>query len=242
MTTYDVLGSEITTPVEIREARSWFSTFAVPYRAARDLISYSGLEPAPLPAGRALASLGFVRYVDGDLGPYHEFVVALIVRKPGSTDRKDTGAFIHQLPVNQPFTCAAGRGIWGFPKFVTDIEIDEGVRRDTATLMVDGALAVRLSIAPGVPTRVPDTNLDAYSGADGTLRCTPWRLDGEGSRGRPGGVRVELGTGLIADELRVLGFPRRALMSGTMRRVRMTFGDAEVVDLGAPAPTGAVAS
>lgn len=242
MTTYDVLGSEITTPVEIREARSWFSTFAVPYRAARDLISYSGLEPAPLPAGRALASLGFVRYVDGDLGPYHEFVVALIVRKPGSTDRKDTGAFIHQLPVNQPFTCAAGRGIWGFPKFVTDIEIDEGARRDTATLMVDGAFSVHLSIAHGVPTRVPDTNLDAYSCADGTLRCTPWRLDGEGSRGRPGGVRVELGTGLIADELRVLGFPRRALMSGTMRRVRMTFGDAEVVDLGATMPTGAVAS
>ncbi|MFM7059875.1 MAG: acetoacetate decarboxylase family protein [Actinomycetes bacterium] len=236
MSTYDVLGSTVTTPVEIREARSWFSTFAVPFRAARDLIAYSGLEPAPLPGGRALASLGFVRYVDGDLGPYHEFVVALIVRRPGGTDRRDTGAFIHQLPVNQPFTCAAGRGIWGFPKFVTDIGIDEGVRRDTATLIVDGALAVRLSIAHGVPTRVPNTNLDAYSWSDGVLRCTPWRLDGEGSRSRPGGVRVELGTGLIADELRVLGFPRRAIMSGTMRRVRMTFGDAHVVDLGAPGP------
>lgn len=234
MSTYDVLGSTITTPVEIREARSWFSTFAVPFRAARDLIAYSGLEPAPLPAGRALVSLGFVRYVDGDLGPYHEFVVAVIVRPPGSTDRKDTGAFIHQLPVNQPFTCAAGRDIWGFPKFVTDIDIDEGVRRDTATLLVDGALAVRLSIAHGVRTRVPDTNLDAYSWSDGTLRCTPWRLDGEGARGRPGGARVELGSGLIADELRVLGFPRRALMAGTMRRVRMTFGDARIVDPAAP--------
>jgi hypothetical protein len=31
-------------------------------------------------------------------------------------------------------------------------------------------------------------------------------------------------------------------MSGTMRRVRMTFGDAEVVDLGTTMPTGAVAS
>ncbi len=241
MTTYDVLGSTITTPVEIREARSWFSTFAVPYRAARDLIAYSGLEPAPLPGGRTLASLGFVRYIDGDLGPYHEFVVALIVRRPGGADRKDTGAFIHQLPVNQPFTCAAGRDIWGFPKFVTDIDIDEGVRRDTATLVIDGASAVRLSIAHGVPTRMPDTNLDAYSWADGTLRCTPWRLDGEGSRGRPGGARVELGTGLIADELRVLGFPRRAIMSGTMRRVRMTFGDARVVDPGViPTPGVAV--
>ncbi|MFM7271658.1 MAG: acetoacetate decarboxylase family protein [Actinomycetes bacterium] len=239
MTTYDVAGHEVRTPVEIREARTWFSTFAVPYTAARDLIAYSGLEPAPLPGRRALASLGFVRYIDGDLGPYHEFVVALIVRRPGSDDRRDTGAFIHQLPVNQPFTCAAGRGIWGFPKFVTEIDIDEGRRRDVGTLHVDGALAVRLSIARGVPTRVPDTSLDAYSFADGVLRCTPWRLDGSGSRGRPGGVRVELGTGVIAGELRSLGFPRHALMGGSMRHVRMTFGDATVVEPGAPAAAGA---
>lgn len=236
MTTYDVLGHEVSTPVEIREARSWFATFSVPCTAARDLIAYSGLEPAPMPGRRALASLGFVRYLDGDLGPYHEFVVALIVRAPGSTDRRDTGAFIHQLPVNQPFTCAAGRGIWGFPKFVTPITIDEGRHRDVGTLEVDGALAVRLSIAHGVPTRVPDTNLDAYSWDDGVLRCTPWRLDGQGSRGRPGGVRVDLGSGPIAGELRSLGFPRHALMSGSMRRVRMTFGDARVVVPGAPEP------
>ncbi|CAB4790362.1 unannotated protein [freshwater metagenome] len=235
MATYEVLGSQVSTPVEIRDARSWFSTFAVPLESARDLISYSGLEPSPMMGKRALVSLGFVRYVDGDLGPYHEVVVAVIVSAPGNAAEKkksgETGAFIHQLPVNQPFTCAAGRDIWGFPKFVTDIEIDEGVHRDTGTLKIDGELALRISIAHGVPTRLPDTSLAAYSCGDGVLRRTEWRLDGEGSRGRPGGVKIELGNNAFADELRVLGFPRRALMSGSMRRVRMTFGDAEIVDL-----------
>ncbi len=243
MATYEVLGSQVSTPVEIRDARSWFSTFAVPLESARDLISYSGLEPSPMMGKRALVSLGFVRYVDGDLGPYHEVVVAVIVSAhgnaagisagtvPGKKKSGETGAFIHQLPVNQPFTCAAGRDIWGFPKFVTDIEIDEGVHRDTGTLKINGELALRISIAHGVPTRLPDTSLAAYSCGDGVLRRTEWRLDGEGSRGRPGGVKIELGNNAFADELRVLGFPRRALMSGSMRRVRMTFGDAEIVDL-----------
>jgi len=237
MATYEVLGSQVSTPVEIRDARSWFSTFAVPLDSARDLISYSGLEPSPIMGKRALVSLGFVRYVDGDLGPYHEVVVAVIVSAPGSKKSGETGAFIHQLPVNQPFTCAAGRGIWGFPKFVTDIEIDEGLHRDTGTLKIDGELALKISIGHGVPTRLPDTSLAAYSCGDGVLRRTEWRLDGEGSRGRLGGVKIELGDNAFADELRILGFPRRALMSGSMRRVRMTFGDAEVVDLEPPSTT-----
>ncbi len=234
MATYQILGSQVSTPVQIRDARSWFSTFAVPYANARDLISYSGLEPSPMLGKRALVSLGFVRYVDGDLGPYHEVVVAVIVKAPASEKNGETGAFIHQLPVNQPFTCSAGRDIWGFPKFVTDIQIDEGVRRDTGTLSIDGEETLKISIAHGVPTRLPDTSLAAYSCADGILRRTEWRLDGEGSRGRPGGVKIELGNNAFADELRVLGFPRRALMSGSMRRVRMTFGDAEIVDLSGP--------
>jgi hypothetical protein len=49
---------------------------------------------------------------------------------------------------------------------------------------------------------------------------------------RPGGARVELGDHLIADELRALGFPRRALMSGSIPDVRMEFAAAEVVTPG----------
>ena len=30
--------------------------------------------------------------------------------------------YIHRLPVDQSFTCAAGRGIWGFPKTVERID------------------------------------------------------------------------------------------------------------------------
>jgi hypothetical protein len=61
------------------------------------------------------------------------------------------------------------------------------------------------------------------------LYRTRWSLSGSGSRGRPGGAWVDLGDHPIAQELRGLGFPRRALMSGSLTNVRMEFAAAEVV-------------
>lgn len=225
---YRVDGREVTIPVRVRDARSWFATFLVPRRSARSLIAYSGLEPAPTAPSRALVSLAFVRYVDGDLDPYHEIAVAVLVRPPDARGRRDVGAFIHRLPVDQPFTCSAGREIWGFPKFVADIAIVED-HAARATLRVDDVEVLRMSVARGLPMPTRDVALAAYSWRDGVRRRTTWTLEGEGSRGRPGGVRIVLGPPgchPIADELRALGFPRRALMSGSMRRVRMSFDDA----------------
>jgi len=132
---YTIQGQQVTIPVEVRDASAHMASFFVPAAAAQDLIAYSDLEVAePLP-GRAVCTIAFMRYVDSDLGPYHEVAVAFLVRhkgmEPASTFTKSAevargflGAFIHQLPVNQEFTLEAGRDIWGFPKFLADIDLD----------------------------------------------------------------------------------------------------------------------
>ncbi len=62
------------------------------------------------------------RYIDGDLGKYHEFGTCVMVNPPGSNASGlralgDAAAFIHHLPVDQSFTLEAGRTIWGgFPQ------------------------------------------------------------------------------------------------------------------------------
>lgn len=235
MTEYTIQGRTVTIPVRIRRARSWFATFAVPFDATRALIAYSGLVPASPWPGRALCSLAFVDYLDGDLDPYHEFAVAILVAEPGGSGRKPAGAFIHQLPVDQSFTCEAGRTMWGFPKFIADIDITTPAPLGRAAgsgrvvLAHDGEWVLSMSIAGGLPLPARDTTLDAFSAADGVLRRTRWRLDGDGSRLRPGGARVELGDHPIATELRTLGFPRRAMMSGSIPDVRMEFAAAEAV-------------
>lgn len=229
-TAYVIQGRTVSIPVEIRRARSWFATFAVPYAAARNLIAYSGLVPASSLPGRAFCSLAFVDYADGDLDPYHEFAVAILVGEPGRAGRKPAGAFIHQLPVDQRFTCEAGREMWGFPKFLADIDIRPGARgAGQCTLQHDGARVLTLRVGAGLPVPSRGTELDAFSHRDDVLRRTRWSLHADGSRVRPGGARLELGDHPIAKELRSLGLPRRALMSGSLHDVRMEFAAAETV-------------
>ena len=227
---YTIQGRTVSIPVEIRRARSWFANFAVPYEAARNLVVYSGLEPAmPLP-GRAFCSLAFVDYDDGDLDPYHELAVAILVTEPGTSGRKPAGALIHQLPVDQSFTCEAGREMWGFPKFIADIDIRAGARGAGAcTLVHDGERVLTLQVGRSIPIPSRGTALDAFSYRDDVLRRTRWSLHADSSRMRFGGARLELGDHPIARELRTLGLPRRALMSGSLHDVRMEFAAAETV-------------
>ncbi len=221
-------------PVEVRDASASMASFLVPAAAAQDLVASSGLDVAePLP-GRAVCSLAFMRYLDGDLGPYHEFAVAFLVRhrgmEPASAVTKSAevargfiGAFVHQLPVNQEFTLEAGRGIWGFPKFLAEIDIDLTGPVARCELRDDGEHVLSLSIRRGMALPARGSNVDAYSHTDGVLRRTAWSMQPTGVRGRPGGAALTLGDHPIAKELRSLGLPRRATFSSTIDHVRMQF-------------------
>ncbi|PXX64025.1 acetoacetate decarboxylase [Nocardia tenerifensis] len=230
-------------PVRIRLAHAFMASYLVPVDAAQRLIDYSGLRVLRLPGGRAMCSLVFVEYVDGDLGPYNEFGVAFMVRQHTAdpsvrfgdlralaTSR--AGVLIHRLPVDGDFTLAAGRGIWGFPKELADFSVrhDGGVRH--GALRQDGALIADLTVRQGIPTpqrRNTASSFDAYSHIDGVTRCTPWRMEPSGVRARLGGATLTLGDHPIAEELRSLRLPRRAVMTSTIDRLAMTFEDAVAV-------------
>ncbi len=240
MTSFAVQGDEVTIPVEVRDAGAATAMFHVGAVAAQDLIAYSGLRVAEPLHGRAMCSLAFLAYVDGDLGPYHELAVAFLVRVPGAGSTSTIGklrematgkigAFIHQLPVNQAFTLEAGRSIWGFPKFLADIDLDLSAATKRCTLRADGELVLGLEIRPGVPIPARGPSLDAYSFSDGVLRRTAWSLEPKGVRGRPGGATLTLGDHPIAKELHTLGLPKRALATNTIEHVRMAFEAPEVV-------------
>ncbi|AXB48447.1 acetoacetate decarboxylase [Amycolatopsis albispora] len=223
-----ILGQHVTMPVRIRDATAAAATFAVRAGPAREVVRYAGVDLAEPRQGRALCSLVFVRYVDGDLGPYHEFGVAFLIRSPTG---RGVGAFIHWLPVNQAFTLEAGRSIWGFPKEMADIELGLSGRTRSCAVRVGGRFAVGFLVRPGipVPSGAAATSIDAYTCLDGALRRTPWELRASAVRARAGGAEVRLGDHPIADELRRIGLPGRALFTSVIGRMRMSFGDAEVV-------------
>jgi hypothetical protein len=247
---YEVLGRTVGLPVEVRRAAQWGVQYLVPTAAAQRIVDPTGLEvTGPLP-GRALMALAVCRYDDTDLDAYHEVAVSFVVRRHdaprgASTTQRlrefgagDIGAYIHRLPVDQEFTCAAGRDLWGYPKWITTIDIDEpapGSRRGTGTtvrVVDDGAHVLTLTMAAGGPIRLPAQAPPSYSFRDGVLRRTPWETSSEGVTGRFGGATLVLGDHPVADELRSCGLPKRALFSSHAARMRASFGAAEVVTVG----------
>jgi hypothetical protein len=245
MARHIVQGREITTPVEVRDAIVCSATYLVRADAARAVIAYSGMDVTEACPGKAVCTLAFVRYNDSDLDAYHEFAVAFMVRPPeggrpprrgplsGPRDlrRVGTGAFIHWLPVDQGLTLEAGRAIWGFPKELADIELRLGSPYKRCILRKDRRLVLDLLIRPGVPAPAVGVaaSIDAYSHLDGVTRRTRWTMRPSGVRARPGGALIRLGNHPIAKELSELGLPKSAVVTGSIRHVRMSFGDAEEI-------------
>lgn len=238
---YLVDDQTVTLPVEIRSARCFVAGYTCDAQVAAQQIAQRGgtaLAPLTLRPGRALVMLVFVEYLDGDLGPYHEFGVCFLVRDPAAPSssplatiaslvRGDAHALIHHLPVDGEFTLAAGRTIWGFPKTMASFAVDHDSAAKHGTVATpDGELIADLTIARGIP--MPDTSssavLQSYSQLDGITRRTPWRLGSTtGVRTRLGGARLQLGTGPIADDLRALKLSRRALTTSSVADLTMTF-------------------
>ena len=247
MEKFTIQGRDVTLPVEIRVARSWAATFTVDAEAAQALIAPTGLEVARMRPGKAIASLAAVRYEDGDLDRYNEVAVAFVVRRhdaPEATPgrkamelvRNETGVYIHHLPVDQAFTLEAGRTIWGYPKFLARIDIDERPKATRITLRHDDALVLNLTIRHGIKVWFGVPNLPTYTFMDGVLRRTAWETFPEGTRARIGGATLELGSHPVADELRSLGLPHRAVMTTMVPNVRARFGAAEIVTPAAAVP------
>lgn len=242
---YEIMGRQVTLPVEIRRATAFTAGFAVSYDKAAQLISPSGLKPLALPGipgmeKKTICMLVLVDYIDGDLGPYNEFGVCFMVRDHRANhassalmDAKGmiTGeacALIHQLPVDGEFTRQAGRGIWGYPKIMADFEADHASETKRATVRADDKLILQLNVHKGiaVPDQKASAELTSYSCLDGVTRFTPWRMQARDTRVRIGGADLILGTHPIAEELKFLGLPRRALMTTSVGNFGMSFGRA----------------
>lgn len=221
----EVLGQQVILPVEVRTARAAAATFLVGHDAARSLTEGTGLEPKRLPGGRAMCILAVVQYVDNDLGPYNEVALSLAV---GATADAPAGAYIHQLPVDGEFTCAAGRGIWGFPKWLADFDLTIDDRRAHCRLSDDGGLILDLTIAARViPLPSKPMEMSAYARIDGVTRRTPFTNRATAVRGGPLGTKLVVGDRHpMALELRGLGLPKRAIFSSVIGNMAATFGAA----------------
>ncbi len=158
--TYTILDRQITLPNVVRDATAAVAFYLVSASAAQKLIAESGLKVAHILPGKTVCTIGTINYKDSDLDGYHELALTFFVHEPNSRPlplisawlgmaRGNLSAYVHWLPVNGELTCEAGRKIWGFPKFVTQIDIETEGEVERSTLTVDGQLVLTQTVKMG---------------------------------------------------------------------------------------------
>ena len=108
-----------------------------------------------------------------------------------------------------------------------------GIRRrvivifDPCELVYDGKHALTLSVPRGGDKKMSGSELKTWSYIQGVPHVTRAVQGVEGFGMKFGGAELTLGTGPIADHLRSLGLPKKALMCTWMEKFHASFGPAE---------------
>jgi hypothetical protein len=226
-TTYEIAGRTVTMPCMVRDASAGTAMFDVDIAAARALVPdpFAPVESAP---GRCQLAIAVIDYRDNDLGDYYEVGITFFVR-PTDARADDVGTFITHLPVDQTFTCQAGRTIWGFPKSVEDIGFDYSPASVTCTLRMDGQLVLRLTLPRAGEDEMPPLPMVTYTVIDGVPHRTAFTQGGGGSQVLvgPEGITLELGDHPLARDLAGLGLPAPAQMSTWTEKMQARFDSPE---------------
>ncbi|WP_019634791.1 acetoacetate decarboxylase family protein [Actinomadura atramentaria] len=218
--TYDVLGTAVTLPVRVRDASAATVFYDVAADAARRLAppGFAVTETAP---GRTQFVLALIDYRDNDLGDYREIGTILFVRpENGGPD----GTFITHLPVDREFTCVAGNRIWGYPKTVERIDVEQTPTTSRWTLTMDGVRALDIAVPRGGDGELPPTPMASYTLRDGRPHATSFTQGGTGvGFGDGSGVALSLGDHPLAAELASLGLPKRPASTMWIENMRGSF-------------------
>jgi hypothetical protein len=180
------------------------------------------LAPLEIVPGIGLVSVIFFRYDVCDIDFYTEAAVGVAV-KPARhgrlgafdlvTDLKNDHlhSYVFSLPVNTEIAQVRGHDGYGFPKWVTELDVDINAERSTARVAND---AGGVDVAFFAPTpaqahfRSGDrvSSLTSYTqgpnGWQSTLNQT--NLLVAGTSLRPRGVELKLGEGRMSDDIRAL--------------------------------------
>lgn len=180
------------------------------------------LAPLEVAPGLGLMSVIFFRYDVCDIDFYTEAAVGVAVRparhgKLGFVDlvaalkNDQLDSYVLSLPVNTDIAQVRGHDGYGFPKWVTELDVDIDNRRTTARVANDtGETDVAFSAPTPSQTRYPSgervSSLTSYTSINGAWHSTLSQTNAlsAGSTAFPRDIDLQLGQGRMADDLRSL--------------------------------------
>ena len=244
---YAIDGKKIEFPVRVRESRMLMNAFLVDAGIARQMLAGTGIQVVDLWPGKAILQLIGVDYRENDLGDYNEGAINFVVTAPGEPKpfpilgavagvaRGTLSNFVYRMPVDQEFTTHAGRFIWGFPKWVTRIDIDFDQERAHCSVIDEGELVYSIQAKTGGSAEQKESLSASIAVRGRQAWKTLGTRSGKGVTFRLGGAEPTIGESHpLSTQLRLLGLPKRPLFSVSVARLEMSFGTPEGVDIGNP--------
>lgn len=222
-TTHETSEGPVNLPILYYDTSYVFAFFLVSAQAAAAQLGDADLRPAMSWRGKTLVVLANYHYRNSTVGPYAEvgLAVPVVPRNARSGNRwlqawcdpdrvrRDLGYHILHLPVTTEAANAAGRELWGLPKFVTDIDVHHRGRMIDVRVAdpdsPDPIMTLQGRACMGVPA--PQFPVMLYSRHERELLRTTVTGRGPSTLRLGGNVRVRLGAGdhPMVQTMRALG-------------------------------------
>lgn len=171
-------AGEVALPIMYFDSSHLMALFRVDYEKARAIVADPALEPLRFAHNTALVGVAFYDYRETAIADYREVgtAIAVVPRDVpmpsfpllslfAPLDKNKVGFHIVDLPVTTPAACAAGKDIWGYPKFVTQIDFELSGRKfaGAVTDPQSGGDILQLSGTVGAGMPGPLLDLILYS-------------------------------------------------------------------------------
>ncbi|MEV8049475.1 acetoacetate decarboxylase family protein [Streptomyces bacillaris] len=207
-------------------------TMLAPTRAIRTRLP-GELAPLELAPGLGLVSVMFFRYDVCDIDFYTEAAVGIAV-KPARHGRlgffdlvsglknEHLHSYVLSLPVSTEIAQVRGHDGYGFPKWVTGLDVSIDANRTTARVADEGG-GVDLALSAPTPEQTAHPSgrrvgsLTSYTSVNGAWHSTLSQTNvlNAGSARGGSGVDLQVGEGRMADDLRSLK-PKRTIRFDVM--------------------------
>ncbi len=215
-------GKSYGLPLRYYDWSIMMTLFPAPLEKVQDLIPTEKLklmEPSPGLTMVILAAMQH-RHVE-QVESYNEAAILLPVvfehdmAVPGKVvnfpNVKCFDLYFHHLPVTTKEACDLGAEVWGFPKFVADIDIDDSGETNSCQLSSNGKNIFTLEVKKIKAEAVP-INFTCYTIKDDQLIKTFVPTQGEfASSQNSEDIKCVLGDHPIAEELKSIGIGDKAV-------------------------------
>jgi hypothetical protein len=198
----------VTLPILYFDNSNMIAIFRVDYNSAQAMVDPHHLTAIRFSGGKALVGVAFYEYRNSSIKPYNEVGVVIAALPNGtiapkfpllslfySLDINRASLYIVDLPVTTAAACAAGKEIWGYPKFVTPISFELIGRKFNGSVRHPDSSSSILTMSgnAGVGVAGPLLDLVLYSSHQGKTLRTLVNTRGGGRISLPGSIRLQAG-------------------------------------------------